>query len=601
MKKTRHFEIAGVVIFAITFTYFTLFFFAPNQTTEKTNPTTTSNQNSSSNRTVAQEEQVQSSNTTNTNQLLSPNHQNTVSTPQKIPKATNLNTGPSPTFETESGIIYPLRTYKTLEANDPYATQWWTTNTDLDAAWTIGAGSYQTTVAVIDTGFALQHEEFNNRWAINTSEKGPTTSENPSKLNCTDRSLELDGSCNLIDDDYDGIVDNEYGSTIYENISQLNCTDKTIPIDKSCNMIDDDDNGYIDDVNGWDFANYDSSPQAGETNPFGSGINHATKVSSVLGATGNNNLGIAGVNWSTKILPLQAIDDDSYGNSITVGNAIYYAVERGVDLINLSLGSDEEDDYTRQAVQYAIDNGVIVVAASGNSNCNCMIYPANYPEVIAVGSYNSSNVRSSFSSYGDNLDILAPGEGMRTASWSVSNQTSLYSNGSSGTSFASPYVSGLLALARSHQTNVNWSELTNALLSSANHTGLTNAIPWSSQIGSGYVRANNLLSRVTTPTTSDIRYNFTPIVTTGTLSTTNIYQCSSSGDFPTAPLYEIKVGSSYYYTIDALDYTRKLGSGYITRNLGRTCVGLYGDNPARVRTINLLKEILNISSKSEWL
>lgn len=499
----------------------------------------------------------------------------------------------NPIFKTASGTQYPLRTYKTTSVNDPYGNQWWTSGTGLDTAWSMGAGTQPTTVAVIDTGFALTHEELASRWATNAGEQGAATAENPSQLNCTDRAITLNESCNLIDDDYDGIVDNESGATTTENPSRRNCTDKGTALDKSCNLIDDDSNGYIDDVRGWDFADGDANVQAGETNPNGDGTQHATEVSGVLAATGNNNKGMAGVNWSTKLLPLQAINDDDYGNTLTVGRAIYYAADRGADVISLSLGTGSEDTYTRQAVQYALDKGSIVVAASGNDGCDCMLYPANYPEVFAVGAQNSSNQRSSFSSYGNNLDILAPGEDMITSTWTAANQTSAYVGGVAGTSFATPYVSGLLSLARSHQPDASWGELTNALLASANHTGLSNNAPFLPQIGSGYARASNYLSRVTTPAQPSMRYSYSTSLQAGTLGSSRSFDCYPGGTFPTAPLFAVTLSGSTFYTIDRLQEVNALAEGGTSSNLGRTCVGLPGDTPVINRIINLSGELNN--------
>lgn len=504
------------------------------------------------------------------------------------------------TFQTASGETYPLRTYKPLLVNDPSGNQWWTSGTGLDVAWGIGSGPRQTVVAVIDTGFALQHEEFTNRWAYNSGEQGLTASEASSKLNCTNRGLPISQSCNLIDDDFDGIVDNEVGTTTTENPSQLNCTDKGLPLDKACNMIDDDGNGYVDDVTGWDFAHFDASVQAGQINPSGNGTWHGTAVTGVLAATGNNNKGIAGVDWTTKILPLQALDDDSYGNTLTVARAVYYAADRGVDVINLSLGSESEDSYLRQAIHYALDRNVIVVAASGNDGCNCISYPAQYPEVIAVGAQNQDGSPATFSSYGTELDILAPGTNMTTSSWSEAFPSTGYVTNVAGTSLAAPYVSGLLSLARSHQSIAQWSELLNALLATADHDTLTTTNPFSSQIGSGYAQANTFMTRVTTPDQPGIRYNFRPTPIKGTLSSTLSYQCMSASDFPTAPFYEITSGASTFYTIDAMERLRAINRGDAVIYLGRTCVGLPTDTPSTMRLINLLSEIKNIQNSKAW-
>ena len=505
-------------------------------------------------------------------------------------------TAESPSFEVNT-TRYPLRTYRTLSTNDPSGTQWWTTTTGLDTAWNIGAGTHQTTVAIIDTGFALQHEEFANRWASSNGEQGSAANESPSALNCTDRAMPLDRSCNLIDDNYDGLVDNELGITTLENPSQYNCTDQSKPIDKTCNRIDDDSNGYIDDVTGWDFANNDTNVQAGEVEPDGSGTQHGTETAGILAATGNNGKGIAGVNWSTRVLPLQAIDDLGYGNTLTVARAIYYAADKGVDVISISLGADEEDPYLRQAIQYALNKGSAVVAASGNDGCDCISYPANYPEVFAVGAQNAANQPSSFSNYGSALDILAPGEDMRAPTWQKANVTSAYASGISGTSFATPYVSGLLALARSHTPDASWGELQNALLSTANHTGLSIAAPVAPKLGSGYTRANSYLARITTPGQPGMRYRFDPLVRLTTLGSDYAYDCRPENSFPTALLYKITENASSYYSIDTLASIDAVANGGSSTVVTRVCVGLPGDTPGTVRMINLFREIENASTK----
>ncbi|HJP81367.1 MAG TPA: S8 family serine peptidase [Candidatus Saccharimonadales bacterium] len=503
--------------------------------------------------------------------------------------ATNVSLEQAASFHAD-GVEYPLRTYETMAVNDPAANQWWISSTGLNTAWNIGAGARHTTVAVIDTGFALAHEEFAGRWAQNSSEKGAAANQNPSRLNCTDRGLAIDKSCNLIDDDYDGIVDNETGSTANQNPSQRNCTDRGIPLDKSCNLIDDDNNGYIDDVTGWDFADNDSSVQAGEMNPSGAGTQHGTMVAGILGATGNNGKGIAGVNWTTDILPLQAIDDNRYGNTLTVARAIYYAADRGVDVISLSLGASSEDPYLRQAIRYAMDHGAIVVAASGNDGCNCISYPANYPEVVAVGAENASGQPSSFSSYGANLDILAPGENMASASWAPNNGTSLYASGIAGTSFATPYVSGLLALSRSHQPDASWGELQSTLQMTASHTGLTSSAPFSPTRGSGTVRADMLISRTVTPAHPSIRYTFAPLTTSSILGTNRAYDCTQEGAFPATPLYKLISGGVATYTTDTLTMVDAAAGGATVSTASHVCEGLPGDTASTERTIDLRHE-----------
>lgn len=494
---------------------------------------------------------------------------------------------------TEEGRRYPLRVYEPLLApNDTYADQWWVSGTGLNNAWDTATGPYHTTVAVIDTGYALQHEEFANRWHTNNGESGPIDTEAPSKLNCTDRGLAVNASCNNIDDDYDGVVDNETGPAIRENPSKLNCTAQNQPLDKACNNIDDDGNGLVDDSRGWDFSNFDHSVQAGQTNPLGEGTTHGTTVAGILGATGNNGRGVAGVNWTTTILPIQALDDDGYGDTLTVARSVRYAADQGADIISISLGSSASDPYLREAIAYALDAGSIVIAASGNDGCDCISYPARYPEVLAVGASDQAGNRSGFSSYGANLDLVAPGQDMISPTWISTNGVSAYAGGIAGTSFATPYTAGLLALARSHQPEATWGELTAALTETLDHRGQTAGSPRSPGIGYGVTQADALLARVTTPLTTGMRYYFGPMKIDDTLESARPYHCEA-GRQPTTPLYTLKRASEIRYTTSELTRYRASLNGWTANRLLYGCVGLPNDAVSTPRVINLLSEVHN--------
>lgn len=436
---------------------------------------------------------------------------------------------------TEDGREFPLRIYKTaLTPNDPLYNQWWVAPNNMTAVWDIPAGARTTKVAVIDTGFALNHQEFAGRWAINQGEAGPL----------------------------------------------------------STNGLDDDDNGLVDDWRGWDFTAFDNSVQAGETNPSGTGTTHGTMVSGVLGATGNNGVGVAGVNWFTSILPIQALDDDDYGDSYTVGQSVYYAADQGADVINLSLGTSADDPYLRLAIRYAIDRGSVVVAASGNDGCDCISYPANYPEVVAVGAINPSGNPTTFSSYGAQLDLLAPGQSMTSAFWTPANQTSSYANNIAGTSFASPFTAGLLAYGRMLQPDAVWEEIIGTMLENSDRRTLTAGAPRSNTLGFGVARANTMLSRLTTPNTSAIRYQFGG----GMLGSGRAYQCF--GTIPGSFIYELSKNGVYRYTANLRELSKAVNSGWTSRHIGYTCIGLPTDDVDVLRIIDLPKEIRNVQSKN---
>jgi len=496
--------------------------------------------------------------------------------------------------------VYPLQTYAPLATpNDPQASQWWVTNARLNTAWDTPVGGRQTVLAVIDTGFGLEHEEFENRWHINEGETGEAASEAASQLNCTDRSLALNASCNLIDDDSDGIVDNEIGTVLYENPSRLNCTDQGRPLTKDCNLIDDDSNGYIDDVNGWDFINNDNSSQAGELNPTGSGTTHGTRVTGVAAATGNNNLGIAGVDWHTRILPVQAIDDDSYGDTLSVARSILYAASRGADVINLSLGSTGPDAFVREAVKTAIASGSVVVASSGNDGCNCMVYPASYPEVVAVGALDTDNAPADFSSWGATLDVLAPGTGITSASWTSGNQTSAYASGIAGTSYAAPMFSGALTRLLSHHPEITPLQLIALATEQTNRLTLGTNVVRSNTLGFGTLDAAAATTRATTPLADAQLYSFAP-VSNGNRSEVYeaagsyaAYSCESSRP-GTSPVHELTKGSEHIFTVSDVEAYHLQAEGFSKQLLAHACLLQPHDQPAQLREINVFSEFRNI-------
>lgn len=500
---------------------------------------------------------------------------------------------------------YPLRTYKPLAfPNDPLANQWWVSQTKLDQAWTIPGGDNQTLLAVIDTGFGLNHEEFTNRWYKNVNEIGTVTSENPSNFNCSDQGLPLTASCNLIDDDLDGIVDNEIGTVVYENPSRLNCSDQSIPLTKSCNLIDDDSNGYVDDVTGWDFINHDNSVQAGEINPNGEGTIHGTMVAGVAAASGNNSKGIAGVDWGTTILPIQALDDDAYGNTLSVARAITYAAEQGADVISISLGSTLPDEYVQESIEIALAKGSVVIAASGNDGCECISYPAHYPEVVAVGALDTNNSYADFSSWGESLDILAPGTQITTPTWQASNPTSAYVSGASGTSFSTPMVAGLFTRLLSRQPTMTPTQLTAAVTQSVNRLNLAPTDVHNLRYGFGTLDAQKSTARTINAYSPGLLYAFTPVYKGNYLAPDSpvevggayhIHQCEYG--IPSTPIYELKRSGAHFFTSSSIEARHAQAAGYTKELFTYACVQQPHDTPASIRLLNIFSEFRNIDWK----
>lgn len=312
----------------------------------------------------------------------------------------------------------PNYVFKTaVVPNDPYfSQQWGLSKIKASEAWNIEKGREDVVIAVIDTGVNFSHPDLAGRIWINIGEYG------------------------------DG---------------------------KENNGIDDDGNGYIDDWRGWDFvsANFfevaegeDPGPQDNNPSDF---HGHGTAVAGVLGAATNNNIGIAGVTWNNKIMVLRAgykgADGGGYFDLIDLAEAIIYAADMQAKVINLSLGSGEESQILKEAVEYAFQKGSIIVAAAGNDNSNLPFYPAAWPEVIAVGAIDENGVKASFSNYGLWVDIYAPGTNILTTSNESRSNEAGYAF-ASGTSFAAPFVTGGVALFLSAYPSSTFEEVLNYLV-----------------------------------------------------------------------------------------------------------------------------------------
>lgn len=178
-------------------------------------------------------------------------------------------------------------------------------------------------------------------------------------------------------------------------------------------------------------------------------IGHGTHVANVIGEATDNGIGCAGMAPKAKIMPLKVFPDGDGGAYDTdIANAIDWARNEGAHVINMSLGGGGWSGVTNSAVRRAVDANMLVFAASGNDGKGSLDYPAGYPDVIAVGSSQPRNgnnppFRSSFSNYGNGLDLVAPGENIVQQTIGGSG---IGYYGAYGTSVASPHAAGAAAL-----------------------------------------------------------------------------------------------------------------------------------------------------------
>jgi hypothetical protein len=167
---------------------------------------------------------------------------------------------------------------------------------------------------------------------------------------------------------------------------------------------------------------------------------HGTHVAGIAAAMTDNGMGVAGLGYSSTIMDVKVLDDNGMGAYSWIVSGIIWAVDNGADIINMSLGGSFASSAMEDAVNYAWETGVVVVAAAGNNGDSTPMYPAYYVNCIAVAATDANDAKASWSNYGDWVDVAAPG---------VSIYSTLKNNDygyMSGTSMASPHVAGLAAL-----------------------------------------------------------------------------------------------------------------------------------------------------------
>ncbi|MFG1911110.1 S8 family serine peptidase [Kribbella sp. NPDC048928] len=180
------------------------------------------------------------------------------------------------------------------------------------------------------------------------------------------------------------------------------------------------------------------------------GDGHGTAVTGIIAAGTLNSVGVAGVAWNAKVRPVKVLDDTGSGDDSNVINGLNWAVKNGVRVINMSLGGAGDNPILHKAIQNAVNAGVVLVAAAGNTGDSSLNYPAAYPEVLSVGATNRYGVLTSFSTYGDSVDIAAPGYDITSTAPRAGTPAGYepYFLGMAGTSFSSPMVAGVAALVR---------------------------------------------------------------------------------------------------------------------------------------------------------
>ena len=179
---------------------------------------------------------------------------------------------------------------------------------------------------------------------------------------------------------------------------------------------------------------------------------HGTHVAGIAAADTNNEIGVAGVGYESTLMNVKVLGDTGYGAYSWIAEGIIWAADNGADVINLSLGGPRKSTTLESAVDYAWGQGVVIVAAAGNSSNPSKTYPGYYDKCIAVAATNNNDVKASFSSYGSWVDVAAPGENVYSTFpnhpfylQTVYGRSQNYDFGN-GTSMSTPFVAGIAAL-----------------------------------------------------------------------------------------------------------------------------------------------------------
>ncbi|WP_435364522.1 S8 family serine peptidase [Haloarchaeobius sp. DYHT-AS-18] len=234
---------------------------------------------------------------------------------------------------------------------------------------------------------------------------------------------------------------------------------------------------------GQDFVDSDSDPYPDSM----SDEYHGTHVAGICAATTDNSTGIAGMSNSS-LLSGRALSEQGSGSTADIADAVQWAADQGADIVNMSLGGGGYTDTMKNAVSYAADAGVTIICASGNDGSSSVSYPAAYDECMAIGAVDENENLASFSQYGPNQSVVAPGvDILSTWTENVSQYGGKY-NKISGTSMACPAAAGVAALGLAANPDWTNTQLRSKLKETAVDIGLS-----SDKQGAGRVDAANLV------------------------------------------------------------------------------------------------------------
>jgi subtilisin family serine protease len=461
--------------------------------------------------------------------------------------------------------------------NDPYyAFAQWGLNgaygINAPAAWTTTTGSTGVTVAVVDSGMNYTHPDLVNNVCLNQAEIPATVLPSLTDVNFDGKITFFDlnntvnqGTGKIIDTDGDGVISG--ADAIAPTASGGWSSGST-----------QDGSPYPDDLIGWNFVSGSNAPLDDN--------GHGTHVSGIIGAVGNNGTGIAGVNWTTQIMPVKALDSTGAGTDVAAAEAIDYAVDQRARVINASWGMSGPDSTIAAAIQYADSTGVIIVAAAGNSGSNDTTnmyspasYSAQYPNVISVAATGTNGALASWSNYGvGTVQLAAPGVNIFSTLFGSYGYMS-------GTSMAAPFVTGTVALVETAHPRWSMSQVIDAIV---DHTtadsALTGKVTTGGLLNAGAAVANTRGAYVSsaaangsaTPASplSAIRLTFNEEINPATFTAQQITLTGPAGTIGGATVSVVAGSNNHQF---AISFPPQTASGTYTLTAGPNIQDLYGN------------------------
>jgi serine protease len=332
------------------------------------------------------------------------------------------------------------------------------------------------------------------------------------------------------------------------------------------NGIDDDIDGYVDNYTGWDMAGPHYANIVGDNNPqiMGNNNTHGSHVSGCASACTNNGIGVAGVGFKCKLLPVKcAADDDTRGTGgegyiITGYEGITYAADHGANVINCSWGGAGGSSYEQSIINYAcINKNAIVVAAAGNNMADEISYPAGYNYVLSVAATNANNdIKASFSNWNYTVDLSAPGNGIYNTYWSQTYATL------SGTSMASPITAGGVALVLSKFPTYTGLQAGQRLIVTTDNNYASNITSLANKLGSGRLNLYTAVSSTTAAQSESVVFTNDSITDHNDMTYTQGDTLFISGSFINYLAATTSAATATITAVTGGSYLTSLGASY---------------------------------------